>query len=204
MARWQGKLERKQGFLGRIVDIGAELFAIAAACVYAETIAARAPDRAGRRRAELADLFCRQARRRADALFTQLWDNTDAADASAAQRCSTAATRGSRRASSTRRFPGPGSPPPSPGRPRRRTSTATSADTQAAPGTQHPDSWRRVCPERVAREATRQRTTAEGGTAAGFGGFARAPARVIQDRVRRVDGVLGRAVPLLGGAPMPQ
>src|SRR5450755_2853820 len=26
--------------------------------------------------------------------------------------------------------------------------------------------------------------------------------RVIQDRVRRVDGVLGRAVPLLGGPPM--
>ena len=30
MARWQGRLERKQGFLGRIVDIGAELFAISA------------------------------------------------------------------------------------------------------------------------------------------------------------------------------
>ena len=28
MARWQGRLEHKQGFLGRIVDIGAELFAI--------------------------------------------------------------------------------------------------------------------------------------------------------------------------------
>ena len=35
MARWQGKLERKQGFLGRMVDIGAELFAMSAACVRA-------------------------------------------------------------------------------------------------------------------------------------------------------------------------
>ena len=33
MARWQGQLERKQGFLGRIVDIGAELFAMSAVCV---------------------------------------------------------------------------------------------------------------------------------------------------------------------------
>ena len=31
MSRWQGKLECKQGFLGRIVDIGAELFAMSAA-----------------------------------------------------------------------------------------------------------------------------------------------------------------------------
>ena len=36
MARWQGRLERKQGFLGRIVDIGAELFAMSAACVRAQ------------------------------------------------------------------------------------------------------------------------------------------------------------------------
>src|SRR5919112_966163 len=35
MARWQGKLERKQGFLGRVVDIGAELFAMSAVCVRA-------------------------------------------------------------------------------------------------------------------------------------------------------------------------
>ena len=35
MARWQGKLERKQGFLGRIVDIGAELYAMSAACTRA-------------------------------------------------------------------------------------------------------------------------------------------------------------------------
>ena len=35
MARWQGRLERKQGFLARIVDIGAELFAMSASCVRA-------------------------------------------------------------------------------------------------------------------------------------------------------------------------
>ena len=33
MSRWRGKMERKQGFLGRVVDIGAELFAMTAACV---------------------------------------------------------------------------------------------------------------------------------------------------------------------------
>ncbi|MGH3562994.1 MAG: acyl-CoA dehydrogenase family protein, partial [Mycobacterium sp.] len=42
MARWQAELEHKQGFLGRVVDIGAELFAMSAACVRAE--AQRAAD----------------------------------------------------------------------------------------------------------------------------------------------------------------
>ena len=41
MARWQGRLEHKQGFLGRIVDIGAELFAMSAACVRAQLDATR-------------------------------------------------------------------------------------------------------------------------------------------------------------------
>src|SRR3954454_17176758 len=36
MGRWQAKLERKQSVLGRIVDIGAELFAISSAVVYAQ------------------------------------------------------------------------------------------------------------------------------------------------------------------------
>ena len=45
MARWQGRLERKQAFLGRVVDIGAELFAMSAACVRART--EDAPPRAG-------------------------------------------------------------------------------------------------------------------------------------------------------------
>ena len=38
MARWQAKLEQKQSFLGRIVDIGAELFAISSTVVYADTL----------------------------------------------------------------------------------------------------------------------------------------------------------------------
>ncbi len=77
MSRWQAKLERKQGYLGRLVDIGAELFAISAAVVYADTIKQEQPER-GEQAEELADLFCRQSRRRVDALFSALWANDDA------------------------------------------------------------------------------------------------------------------------------
>lgn len=73
MSRWQGKLEYKQRFLGRIVDIGAELFAMTAACVRTRS---DAPESA----VELADAFCRQSRVRAEQLFTQLWDNSDDSD----------------------------------------------------------------------------------------------------------------------------
>jgi alkylation response protein AidB-like acyl-CoA dehydrogenase len=79
MARWQAGLERKQGFLGRIVDIGAELFAISASCVRAEMMRAdHDPDAASA--VELADAFAGQARLRIDALFAALWKNTDTAD----------------------------------------------------------------------------------------------------------------------------
>jgi hypothetical protein len=74
MSRWQGKLEHRQLFLGRIVDIGAELYAMSASCVYAR---AKGHDPSA---VELADAFCRQARRRVEALFRRLWHNTDAAD----------------------------------------------------------------------------------------------------------------------------
>ena len=84
MGRYQGRLERKGQLLGRIVDIGAELYAIACACVYAQTIAREQPDR--RQEAfELADLFCGQARRRADRLFTELFANDDDTQYQAAQ-----------------------------------------------------------------------------------------------------------------------
>ncbi|MCG3044313.1 acyl-CoA dehydrogenase family protein, partial [Streptomyces sp. S1A] len=78
MSRWQAKLEGKQGFLGRIVDIGAELFAMSAACVRAEMLRARGEN--GRAAYQLADAFCRQARLRAEELFGRLWDNTDDID----------------------------------------------------------------------------------------------------------------------------
>lgn len=79
MARWQAALEQKQGFLGRVVDIGAELFAMAAACVRAE--AQRVSDQAeGEQAYELADAFCQQATLRVEALFHALWSNTDSTD----------------------------------------------------------------------------------------------------------------------------
>jgi alkylation response protein AidB-like acyl-CoA dehydrogenase len=76
MARWQGRLERKQAFLGRIVDIGAELFAISATCVRAS-----GPGEP----TDLADLFCEQARHRVEVLFRELWHNTDARDVAVAR-----------------------------------------------------------------------------------------------------------------------
>src|SRR5437773_77569 len=86
MARWQGRLERKQGFLGRIVDIGAELFAISAVCVRARSDTGAAGAERAATASELADLFCTQARLRIEELFGQLWANSDAADRALAKR----------------------------------------------------------------------------------------------------------------------
>jgi hypothetical protein len=85
MSRWQGRLEKKQSFLGRIVDIGAELYAIACAVVYAQTLQAEDPTNKAQY-VELADLFCSQARRRVDRLFHDLWFNDDADNYQAAMK----------------------------------------------------------------------------------------------------------------------
>ncbi len=79
MARWQAKLEQRQGFLGRVVDIGAELFAMSAACVQAESQRAADPV-VGQQSYELAETFCAQAALRVETLFHALWDNTDGSD----------------------------------------------------------------------------------------------------------------------------
>ncbi|MFI0910552.1 acyl-CoA dehydrogenase family protein [Streptomyces abikoensis] len=78
MSRWQGRMETKQGFLGRIVDIGAELFAMSAACVRAEHLRQRGEH--GGEAYQLADAFCRQSRIRVEELFRRLWTNTDDLD----------------------------------------------------------------------------------------------------------------------------
>jgi len=84
MLRFGPKLEREQILLGRFVEIGAELFAIAASCSRAQQLLAGGQDRnevVGR-----ADFFCRQARRRVDARFRGVRHNDDDVGYKLAQR----------------------------------------------------------------------------------------------------------------------
>ena len=77
MTRWQGGLEHRQGFLGRVVDIGAELFAMTAVCLRAQMQDA---DGSAPGATRLANAYCRQARLTVARLFRELWVNTDASD----------------------------------------------------------------------------------------------------------------------------
>jgi alkylation response protein AidB-like acyl-CoA dehydrogenase len=73
----QGKLQHKQAFLFRAVDVATELFAITASVSRAHALrGARAPEAGEAER--LVDLFCRDAARRVEDLFRALWDNDDA------------------------------------------------------------------------------------------------------------------------------
>ncbi len=76
MLVYQAKLQNKQAFLFRLVDIANETFAMAAAVSRAQTLVDRnAPE--GRQAVRMADVFCRSARRRVVALFRELWSNDD-------------------------------------------------------------------------------------------------------------------------------
>jgi len=74
--RYQAKLERKQGFLFRCVDMVMELFAMTAAICHAERLREQSRPEATQA-AELTDLFCRNARRKVRRLFKELWSNED-------------------------------------------------------------------------------------------------------------------------------
>ncbi len=76
MTVFQAKMERKQGFLFRTVDVVMELFAMSAAISRARSLAdSRSPD--AERAIELADLFCRNSSRKVRRLFRDLWSNED-------------------------------------------------------------------------------------------------------------------------------
>lgn len=74
MSRYQAKLERKQAVLGRFVDIGAELFAMAAVCVRAKSME---NTEHGEKAMRMASVFCRQARIRVEELFNAVFHNAD-------------------------------------------------------------------------------------------------------------------------------
>jgi alkylation response protein AidB-like acyl-CoA dehydrogenase len=77
MLVFRAGMERRQAFLFRTVDIAMELFAMAAAATHAARLAdGRYPE--AERARELADLFCRNARRKVRRLFADLWRNDDA------------------------------------------------------------------------------------------------------------------------------
>lgn len=72
----QGKLQNKQAFLFRLVDIANELFAMTASVARVQAMREQGHPDAGKAE-ELADLFCRNARRKVSSLFRALWRNDD-------------------------------------------------------------------------------------------------------------------------------
>tara|TARA_Y100001947_G_C10345961_1_gene307761 strand:+ start:100 stop:1635 length:1536 start_codon:yes stop_codon:yes gene_type:complete len=75
MIRFGPGLERKQAVLGRIVEIGAELFVMVATTVRAKALVDENPS--DRSPYQLADVFCRHARTRIRERFRHLFANDD-------------------------------------------------------------------------------------------------------------------------------
>ncbi|MEO5510768.1 MAG: acyl-CoA dehydrogenase, partial [Longimicrobiales bacterium] len=75
MVRFGPKLEKRQAVLFRMVDVGAELFAMAAVCVHANAMVKKDPSDRGPQR--VADLFCRHARNRVKRSFHDMFENHD-------------------------------------------------------------------------------------------------------------------------------
>lgn len=75
MMLYQQGLESKQHIMGRLVNVGTDLFSIAATCARAIMMVQKNPSDKGP--VELADLFCRQARGRIGKQFRGLFFNND-------------------------------------------------------------------------------------------------------------------------------
>jgi alkylation response protein AidB-like acyl-CoA dehydrogenase len=76
MVRFGPKLEKRQAVLFRLVNVGGELFAMAASCARAEMLR-QSPGTEAAGAVEMADLFCRQARHRIEEAFRSLFRNDD-------------------------------------------------------------------------------------------------------------------------------
>ena len=82
---YQASLEKKQALLTRFVEVGTELFAIAATCARADALERLdAEKHAGV--IELADTFCTSSRKRIENNFRGVWRNNDRATYKVAQR----------------------------------------------------------------------------------------------------------------------
>ena len=73
MAKYGPKLEKEQIILGNFVDIGVDLFVMGSTLSYADYLVATNP--ADQSPQELADLFCREARRRIEGNFRAVKSN---------------------------------------------------------------------------------------------------------------------------------
>jgi hypothetical protein len=73
MAKYGPKLEKEQIILGNFVDIGVELFVMGATLSYADHLVAQNP--ADQTPQELADLYCRESRRRIEGNFKAVKSN---------------------------------------------------------------------------------------------------------------------------------
>jgi hypothetical protein len=75
MARFGPKLEKRQSVLFRLVDVGAQLFAMSAVCGRARELRQQSPN--DRTPELLADVFCRGARKRVKRSFADVFSNHD-------------------------------------------------------------------------------------------------------------------------------
>ena len=82
MTRFGPEARKRQSVLFRLVDVGAELFAMAATCARARALVNAGGDRGA---LVVADVFCRGARRRITRLFKEVFSNDDMRDYKLAQ-----------------------------------------------------------------------------------------------------------------------
>lgn len=83
MAKYQKRLEHKQMILGRLMDIGTDLFVMAATCSYAILQSKKQNNNSA---IDLANYFCEEAKQRIDQNFKELSENNDSHTNSIAKR----------------------------------------------------------------------------------------------------------------------